>query len=137
MARSISARRVRALPALGFGLLALAVALVGVLATMTTLVAERRRDLAIRAALGASPSRLERTIVGHGLALTAAGVALGLSLGGAAARSLASLVYGVSPYDAATFAGTAAAVVGGSALMTYAAALRARSVDPLAVLQQE
>jgi putative ABC transport system permease protein len=137
MARSISARRVRALPALGFGLLALAVALVGVLATMTTLVAERRRDLAIRAALGASPSRLARTIVGHGLALTAAGVVLGLSLGGAAARSLASLVYGVSPYDAATFAGTAAAVVSGAALMTYAAALRARSVDPLAVLKQE
>ena len=123
MAGSISARRVRALPAVGFGLLALAVALVGVLATMTTLVAERRRDLAIRAALGASPSRLARTIVLHGLALTAAGVVLGLSLGGAAARSLASLVYGVSPYDAATFAGTAAAIVCGAALMTYAAAL--------------
>jgi putative ABC transport system permease protein len=104
---------------------------------MTTLVAERRRDLAIRAALGASPSRLARSIVGQGLALTAAGVALGLSLGGAVARSLASLIYGVSPYDAATFAGTAAIIVGGAALMTYAAALRARSVDPLAVLKQE
>ena len=137
MARSISARRVRALPAVGFGLLALAVALVGVLATMTTLVAERRRDLAIRAALGASPSRLARTIVGYGLALTVAGVALGLGLGAAAARSLASLVYGVSPYDVATFAGTAIAIVSGAALMTYVAALRARSVDPLAVLKQE
>ena len=137
MARSISARRVRALPAVGFGLLALAVALVGVLATMTTLVAERRRDLAIRAALGASPSLLARTIVEHGLALTAAGVALGLSLGGAAARSLATLIYGVSPYDAATFAGTAATIVTGAAFMSYAAAVRARSVDPLAVLRQE
>jgi ABC-type antimicrobial peptide transport system permease subunit len=121
----------------GFALLALAVALVGVLATMTTLVAERRRDLAIRAALGASPSRLARMIVGHGLALTAAGVALGLSLGGAAARGLATLIYGVSPYHAATFAGTAAAIVSGTALMSYAAALRARSVDPLAVLKEE
>lgn len=137
MARSISARRVRALPAVGFGLLALAVALVGVLATMTTLVAERRRDLAIRAALGASPSRLVRTVMRPGLVLTAAGVAVGLSLGGAAARTLASLVYGISPYDVATFAGTAAAIVTGAALMTYAAALRARSVDPLAVLKQE
>lgn len=137
MARSISARRVRALPAVGFGLLALAVALVGVLATMTTLVAERRRDLAIRAALGASPSRLAWTIVWQGLALTAAGVALGLGLGGAAARSLASLVYGISPYDAATFAGTAAAIVSGAVVMTYAAALRARSVDPLTVLKQD
>jgi len=137
MAESISARSVRALPAAGFGLLALAVALVGVLATMTTLVAERRRDLAIRAALGASPSRLVRTLMLPGLALTAAGVVMGLSLGGAAARSLASLVYGISPYDAATFAGTAAAIVSGAAVMTYAAALRARSVDPLAILKQD
>ena len=136
-ARSISARRVRALPAVGFGLLALVVALVGVLATMTSLVAERQRDLAIRAALGASPSRLALTIVGHGLALTAAGVVVGLGLGGVAARSLASLVYGVSPFDAATFASSAVTIVSGAALMTYVAARRARSVDPLTVLKQE
>ena len=137
MAGSIAARRVRALPAVGFGVLSLAVALVGVLATMTTLVAERRRDLAIRAALGASPSRLARAIVGQGLALTIVGVVLGLGIGGAAARSLASLLYGVSPYDAATFAGTAAAIVTGAVLMTCAAARRARSADPLALLKQE
>ena len=137
LARSISARRVRALPAAGFGLLALAVALVGVFATMTTLVAERRRDLAVRAALGASPSRLARMIVGRGLALTAAGVTLGLCLGGGAARSLGSLVYGVSPYDAVTFSATGVTVVIGALLMTYAAALRVRGVDPLTILKQE
>ena len=137
VARSISSRRVRALPAVGFGVLALAVALVGVLATMTTLVAERRRDLAICAALGASPARLAGTIATQGLALTTVGVVVGLGLGAVAARSLTSLVYGVSPHDAATFAGTAATIIGGAALMTYAAALRARSVDPLAALKQE
>jgi hypothetical protein len=47
------------------------------------------------------------------------------------------LVYGVSPYDAVTFAGTAAAIGGAASLMTYVAALRARSVDPLVVLKQE
>ena len=111
MAGSISARRVRALPAVGFGLLALAVALVGVLATMTTLVAERRRDLAIRAALGASPSTAgpddRRPRIGADGRRGRAGPASGA----AAARSLTSLVYGVSPFDAATFAGTAAAIV--------------------------
>jgi predicted permease len=137
MARSIASRRVRALPAVGFGVLALVVALVGMLATMTTLVAERRRDLAIRAALGASPSRLARTIVGHGLALTVVGVGLGIGLGWAAARSLATLVYGISPYDASTFIGTATVILGGALLVTYAAALRARSVDPLHALKQE
>lgn len=137
MAQSISNRRVRALPAVGFGLLALIVAVVGVLATLLTLVAERRRELAIRAALGASPARLTWTVVGQGLVLTALGLAVGLALGGAAARNLSSLVYGISPYDAVTFAGTAVAIGGAASLMTYVAALRARSVDPLVVLKQE
>jgi putative ABC transport system permease protein len=117
--------------------LALGVAIVGVLATLLTLVAERRRELAIRAALGASPARLTCPVLGQGLALTALGLAVGLGLGGAAARSLSSLVYGISPYDAVTFAGTAVAIGGAASLMTCVAALRARSVDPLTVLKQE
>jgi ABC-type antimicrobial peptide transport system permease subunit len=75
--------------------------------------------------------------VSQGLPLTAFGLAVGLGLGGAAARSLSSLVYGISPYDAVTFAGTAVAIGGAAALMTYVAALRIRSIDPLAALKQE
>ena len=113
-------RGVQALPAVGFGLLSLSVAFVGVLATLSTVVAERRRDLADRWALGASPARLTWSLVGHGLALTALGLVLGLGLGGAAARGLWSLVYGVGfPYDVLTFAGTAVVIGGGAALMTY------------------
>jgi len=137
MSRSVSNRRVRALPAVGFGLLSLGVAFVGVLATLSTLVTERRRDLAIRSALGASPARLTWTIVGQGLALTALGLTLGLGLGGLGARGLSSLVYGVSPYDTLTFAGTGILIGGGAMVMTYAAARRARSVDPLVVLKHE
>lgn len=88
IAQSIANRRVRALPAIGFGVLALALAFVGVLATLMTLVAERRRDLAIRSALGASPGHLVWTIMGEGFALTAFGLVLGLGVSGAAAREL-------------------------------------------------
>jgi putative ABC transport system permease protein len=137
LAQSIASRRARALPAVGFGVLALGVAFVGVLATLSTLVAERRRDLAIRSALGASRGRLTWTIVGRGLALTAVGLLLGLGLGTAAARGLSSLVYGVSPFDAVTFAGTAIVIGGGAALMTYMAARRTHAVDPLSVLKSE
>jgi predicted permease len=137
MAQSISNRRVRALPAVGFGLLSLGVAFAGVLATLSTLVTERRRDLAIRSAVGASPSQLTWTIVGHGLALTTAGLAVGIGLGGAAARGLSSLLYGISPYDATTFGGTALVIGAGTMLMTYVAALRTRAVDPLIVLKHE
>jgi len=137
MAQSIANRRVRALPAIGFGVLALAVAFVGVLATLSTLVAERRRDLAIRSALGASPGRLVWTIARRGLALTALGLAIGLGIGSAAANALSSLLYRVGPYDTMTFAGTALVIGGGVMVTTYLAALRARSVDPLVVLRYE
>jgi ABC-type antimicrobial peptide transport system permease subunit len=137
LAQSIASRRVRALPAVGFGLLALSVAFVGVLATLSTLVAERRRDLAIRSALGASPGRLTWTIVGRGLALTGVGLLVGLALGTAAARGLSSLVYGVSPFDAVTFAGTAVIIGGGATVMTYMAGRRTHAVDPVSVLKSE
>jgi putative ABC transport system permease protein len=137
MAQSIANRTARALPSVGFGVLALGVACVGVLATLLTLVAERRRDLAIRAALGASPARQTWIVVSQSLPLMALGLMLGLGLGGVAARSLSSLVYGISPYDAVTFIGTALVIGGGAALMTYAAARRARAIDPLLVLKRE
>jgi putative ABC transport system permease protein len=117
--------------------LALAVAFVGVLATLTTLVAERRRDLAIRSALGASPGLLVWTIVRQGLALTAFGLMIGLGIAGASVRALSSLLYRVRPLAPTTFAGTALLIGGGALLTTYLAALRARSVDPLAVLRYE
>jgi hypothetical protein len=75
--------------------------------------------------------------VNHGLALTAFGLAVGPGLGGAAARSFSSLVYRISPYHTVTFAGTAVAIGGAAALMTYVATLRARSIDPLVVLEHE
>ena len=135
--QSLAARRIRALPAAGFGVLSLAVAFIGVLATLSTLIVERRRDLAIRSAVGASPGRLVWTIVGHGIALITIGLALGLGVAGAMARTLSSLLYGVSPYDSLTFAGTALLIGGGATLMTYVAAARARAVDPMSVLRCE
>jgi predicted permease len=137
MAQSIANRRVRAMPAVGFGLLAVSVAFVGLLAALSTLVAERRRELAIRSALGASPRQLARRILGQGMALTVVGLAAGLGLGSAAARGLSTLLYRVSPFDLMTFAGAALVIGGGAMLTTYLAAFRARSIDPLVVLRDQ
>lgn len=137
MAQSIANRRVRALPAIGFGLLALAVALVGLLATLLTLVAERRRDLAIRSALGASPRRLVLAIVAQGLTLTALGLTTGLAVAGAAAQGVSSFLYQVDPHDTTTFAGTALVIGASATLVTCVAALRARSVDPVSLVVNE
>lgn len=137
MAQSIGDRRVRALPAVGFGLLALAVAFAGVLATLSMLIAERSRDLAIRSALGASPRQLTWAVLRHGLGLAAAGLVVGLGTGAGAVRALASLVYGISAYDVPTFVGTALLIGGGAVLTTYAAARRVHHVDTLLVLKQD
>jgi ABC-type antimicrobial peptide transport system permease subunit len=113
------------------------VAFVGLLATLSTLVVERRRELAIRSALGASPRQLARRILGQGMALTVVGLAVGLGLGSAGSRGLSTLLYRVSPFDMMTFAGAALVIGGGAMLTTYLAAWRARSVDPLVVLRDE
>src|SRR5207237_4047378 len=123
-AQSIAGRRMRAIPAVGFAVLALAVAAVGVMATLSTLVAERRRDLAICAALGASRQRLMWTVGSEGLTLTTAGLIAGLGAGTVAARGLASLLYGVGQYDAVTFGGAAIVILVMSLLMTAVSAVR-------------
>lgn len=135
--QSIAGRRIRAIPASAFALLALAVAAVGVMATLSTLVAERRRDLAICSALGASSARLMWTIASDGLALTAGGVVAGLAGGLIVAHGLSSLLYGVTPSDPITFAATGALVVVASMLMTAAGASRAIGIEPINALRQE
>jgi putative ABC transport system permease protein len=137
VAESIANRRIRAVPAMAFGVLAVVVAFAGLLATLLTLVAERRRDFAVRSAIGATPARLMWTVVQLGLPLAGAGLLLGIGLGGVAARSLSSFLYRVSPYDPVTFAATAAFVGGGAFLTTFFAAVRVRSINPLSILRCE
>ena len=77
VAGSIAERRLRVLPAAGFAALALAVAMVGLFGALARAVAERRHELAIRAAVGASPARLVRLVLRSALAVTGAGLAAG------------------------------------------------------------
>lgn len=99
-------------------------------------MAERRRELAIRTVLGASP-RGAVGILREGLLLAAVGVILGLGAGAAAARSLRSLLYGVSPLDPLTFVGVAVFVTGAGLLTSFVAARRAAGVEPLELLRSE
>ena len=137
MADSISGRRLRLYPAVGFGVLALLVTLMGLLATLSRAVAERQQELAIRSALGASPGELVWMILAKGLALTCLGVAAGLGLARVAGQSLAHLLFRTSPYDPATFGAVAGVVALGSLMVMYAATRKAASTDPLAALKSE
>ena len=109
----------------------------GLLGTLARSVAERRRELAVRAAVGASPGTLVRLVMGSSLGVTPAGLVVGTTMAAATGRSLAGLLYGVGPYDAATVA-TVAVVVALAALpASTIPARRAARLDPMTALRAE
>ncbi len=100
-------------------------------------ISEGQRDLAIKAALGASQAHLVGLVFRNGLVLTAAGLACGVLLSTAAARGLASFLYRVHPLDAITFAGVPLVMLATSIVVISATALRVRNVDPAGILRSE
>jgi predicted permease len=130
-----SSRLYSALTAL-FGLLAAVLAVVGIYSVMSYSVAHRTRELAIRAALGASSRGLLRMIVREGFLVSAIGIALGLAGALAAARLLGSLLYQVTPTDTAVFTITALCVALSALLGYLVPAMRAARVDPVAALHE-
>ena len=131
-----SSRLYAALTAL-FGLLAASLAIVGIYSLMSYAVAQRVRELAIRASLGASRRRLLEMVLREGFALSAAGIALGLVGALAASRVMGSLLYNVSATDPAVFALTAAGVAMLAVLGYCVPALRASRVEPAIALRAE
>ena len=97
----------------------------------------RTREFAVRRALGARAADVIRLIVGQGLRLVAIGLVLGLAGALAVSRLLTGLLYEISPWDIGTYLGTIAVLGGAAVLATLLPAIRAATVAPLVVLQQE
>ena len=109
--REASSRRRIAMVVLSvFGGVAVLLAAIGVYGVIAQGVAERRQEIGVRMALGATGGQVLRLFLRHGLVVVAVGIACGVAAAMAAARSLASLVFGVTVTDPATF-GTVAALL--------------------------
>jgi predicted permease len=116
---------------------ALALGVVGLYGVLSYAVSLRRREIAIRLALGASERDVRRQFVGHGVALAASGVAIGLASAVAVTRLVMATLYEVGPVDPLTYAAVAAGLLGVAALASYVPARRASTVDPAESLAAE
>ncbi len=135
VADSIAGRRLQLVPAVAVAALALVVSMFGLFGALGRAVAERRHELSIRAAVGASPARLVRLVAVGSLVMTTVGLLAGLASAAVVGRGLASLLYGVSPYDPLTFSGVALLVLGGAVAATLVPARRAARLDPVIALK--
>ena len=104
---------------------------------MTYAVTQRRKEIGVRIALGATPGQVFGTILGEGLATTAAGASAGIVGALVLTRTIENLLFGVTPTDAVTF-GSVVIVLGVVAtLACYLPARRATEADPMEALRQE
>jgi predicted permease len=110
---------------------------VGLYGLVSSWVSRRTREIGLRIALGAGRREVVTLVVGQCLSIALAGGVLGLSFGLLAARWMASLLFGVSPVNPASYGLTGAALLGIAALASYVPARRAARLDPIAALRAE
>jgi ABC-type antimicrobial peptide transport system permease subunit len=120
-----------------FAALALLLAAVGIYGVMSYSVAQLRHEIGIRIALGAQRADVLRMTMKQGLKLVALGLLIGLASAFVLTRVMASLLFGISATDPATFASICVVLLGVAALANYIPALRATKVDPIVALQAQ
>src|SRR5262245_12412612 len=120
-----------------FGLLALALAAVGLYGVMAYSVIARTREIGIRMALGAQTSDVLKQVIKQGMVMALIGLAVGLAASFALTRLLESLLFGVSATDALTFTLVSLSLAAIALLACYLPARRAAKVDPMIALRYE
>jgi predicted permease len=120
-----------------FGALGLGLGALGIYGVLAYLVSQRPREIGVRLALGAKPSDVSSMIVRRGLALTGAGLAIGVVGALALGRVIAGVLYGIAPTDPMTYVVAVATLLGVAALGSWLPARRAAGVDPAVTLRSD
>jgi putative ABC transport system permease protein len=120
-----------------FAILALALASVGLYGVLSYSVSQRRRELSVRAALGAAKSDLVRLVIREGLGATTAGLVLGLASAAGLTRLMQSVLFGVGPLDLVAFATAPFILIPIAVVACLLPAARAARTDPIEALRAE
>jgi putative ABC transport system permease protein len=120
-----------------FSAVAVCLAAIGIYGLMAYSVEQRKKEIGIRMALGAEPEHVRRMILSEGGVLTLAGILVGVAAGLALTRFMASLLYGVKPWDPVAFLSVIVLLGGIAVLAAYIPARRAMRVDPMVALRYE
>jgi putative ABC transport system permease protein len=120
-----------------FGITALVLATTGIYGILSGSVTERKREIGVRAALGASRRDLLSLVLCQGMTLVFLGVVIGFSAAIASTRALITLLFGISKLDPITYLTVIALLLGVSVIACFIPALRAASVNPVDALRAE
>ena len=137
LSSSLSVRRFSMEMVALFAGTALLLAALGIYGTISFLVHEQSREIAIRLALGAQRRDVLKMVLCQGLTLAGAGAGVGVAGALIISHLMAGLLYGVSPYDLSTFAGVTAVLTAVAIAASYVPALRAMRLDPITTLRAE
>jgi predicted permease len=134
---SLITRRSPMLVSMGFGLVALFLAAVGIYGVLAYMVAQRTKEIGIRMALGGSTKKIFRLVLGEGLLLLGAGFVIGLAGTVVLSRYLAAELFGIRPLDPFVLASVASILAAVALVASVLPAQRATRVDPIVALRQE
>jgi predicted permease len=134
---SLARERLMAMLSSLFGILALALASIGLYGLMAYSVTRRTKDIGIRMALGAQQAQVTRLVLRETLLLIAIGVTIGVPAAIAATRLISSILFGVKPTDPTTYAVAASILLLVAGLAGYLPARRASRIDPIVALHYE